>query len=744
MNKEWFTPTELAGLPGLPSTDRNVRTKAQKELWKSQKRTKGKGSEYHISSLPLETRSYLQKMMVSKLAKSDKATQEAVKDVALFEGGEKQSFASTRQARMKSAIALNSLPESQQNRANARARIVELRAMFLEPFKLANNLVAGEHEFVNAYNSGLLELDNWILREVSQVSFSTLRRWKKQLEQEGIARLAGKYESNKKSGLIEQQPEIQNYLIALITNKPHLAKRPNVMHRMLKEKSSAFPHWNIPSASSVCRWRDKWLAGNGAKFTNLTNPDAYNNKHRPLYGKMYPWISAPNDCWEFDSTPTDVQLNVDGKLVRHSIIAAIDVYSRRVKLLLAPTSSSEGICLLLRKCILDWGVLNPGGVARTDNGSDYVSHRVSTVMQMLDLDQSRANPFSGWEKPYVERFFGTLSRALFELLPGYIGHSVSDRQQIEAAKAFAQRIGEGKKKLEREALELALTPAQLEEVMNDWLEHRYNHTAHEGLKGDTPFNRYVSSGYKPRKLSDPHSIDLLLNFVGEATVIRGGVKAQSVRYTAPELMNPDWDRKKVRVFLDPSDVGSATLYSLEDIGTYVEAVNDELVGKSISPEAFRAARKKFNKEISNFRRSAKRLQSEFGIDTQYAESLAADKAKNNLAGLDLPAETVDNQVLGALSKANKAKQKDTSRSEDELERLEIARQHLIQQEEQVREQKGMAIRNIHEKAKYIASQSLERELTEKEEEFLTKYLKNPENKFSRKAIENIMAHRRQA
>lgn len=744
MNKEWFTSAELAGLPGLPSTDRNVRTKAQKEQWKSQKRTKGKGSEYHISSLPIEARSYLQKVMVSKLAKSDKATQEGIKDVSLLAGDEKETQAIVRTARMKSAIALNSLPENQQNRANARARVVELRAMFLAPFKLANNLVVGEREFVNAYNSRALDIDDWIRREISQVSLSTLRRWKKQLEQEGVARLAGKYESAKKEGLVEQQPEIQNYLIALITNKPHLAKRPNVMHRMLEEKASAFPHWNVPSASSVCRWRDKWLSSNGAKFTNLTNPDAYNNKHRPLFGKMYPWVAAPNDCWEFDSTPTDVQLNVDGKLVRHSIIAAIDVYTRRVKLLLAPTSSSEGICLLLRKCILDWGVLNPGGIARTDNGSDYVSNRVSTVMQMLDLDQSKANPFSGWEKPYVERFFGTMSRALFELLPGYIGHNVSDRQQIEAAKAFAQRIGEGKKKLKQEALELALTPAQLEEVMNDWLEHRYNHTEHEGLKGDTPFNRYVSAGYKPRKLSDPHSLDLLLNFVGEATVIRGGVKAQSLRYTAPELMNPDWDRKKVRVFLDPSDVGSATLYSLEDVGTYIEAVNDELIGKSISPEKFREARKKFNREISNFRKSAKRLQNEFGIDTQYAESLAADKAKNNLAGLDLPPQMVDNQMLGALSKANKLKQQNSSRNEDELERLESAKQRLIHQEEQVREQKGMAIRNIHEKAKYIANQSLERELTEKEEEFLAKYLKNPENKFSRKAIENIVAQRRQA
>lgn len=742
MNKEWFTPAELAGMPGLPSTDRNIRSRANKEEWKARKKERGKGNEYHISSLPIETRTHIQKLFVAELSKSDKATQAALKDAAGLTASAKLNSSLRVKNRMQSAIVLNSLSESQQNKANARIQILHLREAFLKPFVEVGGIVAGEAEFVKAYNSGELYVDNWIRQQIKQVATSSMRRWKKHVEEEGIARLAGNYASNRKPTLVEQQPEMQNYLVALITSKPHLAERPNVMQRMIQEKAEHFPHWIIPSPSSVGRWRDKWMAENIARFTNMTNPDAYNSKHRPLFAKMYPWVKAPNDCWEFDSTPTDVQLRVNDKLVRYSIIAAIDVYTRRVKLLLAPTSSSEGICLLLRKCILDWGVLNEDGLARTDNGSDYVSKRVTAIMQMLGLEQSRANAFSGWEKPYIERFFGTLSRALFELLPGYIGHSVSDRQKIEAAKAFAQRIGEGGKKTEREALELALTPEELEEVMNDWLEHRYNHSEHDGLKGDTPFNRYAASGYKPQKVSDAHSLDMLLNYVGESTVIRGGVKANSLRYTAPELMNPDWDRKKVRVFQDPSDVGSATLYSLNDTGVYVEAVNDELVGKGIAPDEFRDARKKFNRELTNFRKSARKLQDEFGVDTQYAESLAADKAKNNLAGLNLPSGEVDNQMLAALAKADKATRSKEQRSTDELEQLERAKQKLLLQEKEVQEQKGLAVRNIHEKAKMLAYESLERELTEKEEAFLTKYKKD--NHFSRKVIEEIMAQRRQA
>ncbi|CCN69751.1 DNA-binding protein [Vibrio nigripulchritudo] len=742
MNKEWFTPIELAGMPGLPSTDRNVRSRANKEGWTSRKKQKGKGNEYHISSLPVEARNHIQKLLVAELSKSDKATQAALKDAAAIEVSEKQNKSVKSKIHMQSAIVLNGLPESQQNKANARMQILSLREAFLKPFVEIGSVVVGEQEFVTSYNSGQLSVDDWIRREIKQIATSSLRRWKKQMEEEGVARLAGNYQCNQKPGLVEQQPEMQNYLVALITGKPHLAKRPNVMHRMLVEKTYQFPHWKIPSASSIGRWRDKWMADNIARFTNLTDPDAYNNKHRPLYAKMYPWVHAPNDCWEFDSTPTDVQLRVNNKLVRYSIIAAIDVYTRRVKLLLAPTSSSEGICLLLRKCILDWGVLNEGGVARTDNGSDYVSKRVTAIMQMLDLDQSKANPFSGWEKPYIERFFGTLSRALFELLPGYIGHSVSDRQQIEAAKSFAQRIGEGRKKAEQEALELALTPHELEEVMNDWLEHYYNHSEHDGLKGETPFQRYTSSGYKPRRIADEHSLDMLLNFVGEATVIRGGVKASSLRYTAPELMNPDWDRKKVRVFQDPSDVGRATLYPLDSPGIYVEAVNDELIGKGIAADEFRDARKQNQRGMTLWRKTSKKLQQEFGIDTQYAETLAAMKAQNNLTELPSSSKDVENPMLAALAKADKSSKRKTDRSTDELEQLEAAKQKLLKQEQEIQVQKGLAVRNIHEKAKLLAHQSLERKLTTKEEKFLTKYKK--ENPFSRKAIEEIMAQRRQA
>ena len=57
--REWFTAQELKGLPGLPSTSFRIRERAKSEDWQKRKRAKGKGFEYHINSLPTQTRAAL-------------------------------------------------------------------------------------------------------------------------------------------------------------------------------------------------------------------------------------------------------------------------------------------------------------------------------------------------------------------------------------------------------------------------------------------------------------------------------------------------------------------------------------------------------------------------------------------------------------------------------------------------------------------------------------------------------------
>lgn len=58
-SKGWYSAQELAGLPGMPSTDRGVKKAAQKNLWSSRSKERGKGIEYALIALPDETQKHI-------------------------------------------------------------------------------------------------------------------------------------------------------------------------------------------------------------------------------------------------------------------------------------------------------------------------------------------------------------------------------------------------------------------------------------------------------------------------------------------------------------------------------------------------------------------------------------------------------------------------------------------------------------------------------------------------------------
>lgn len=58
--QQWYSATDLAGLPGLPTASHNVTRKAKLEGWQSRPRQgRGGGNEYALSSLPAITQTAL-------------------------------------------------------------------------------------------------------------------------------------------------------------------------------------------------------------------------------------------------------------------------------------------------------------------------------------------------------------------------------------------------------------------------------------------------------------------------------------------------------------------------------------------------------------------------------------------------------------------------------------------------------------------------------------------------------------
>ncbi|MFQ2504740.1 DNA-binding protein [Aeromonas caviae] len=635
----WFTAQGLAGLIGMPAYPDGVRKKAEREEWQSRKREKGKGVEYHISSLPAETRRYLAEQAVAQQG-------QAVTDHAA--GGKAMAKLLAREVPVKpdAGRKLLTLGAAARKKVDARLLILQAADIFLTPYQACQQGEVGRRAFIEAYRTRSLSLPASVYEQQKPFSLITLRRWQGTLADAGPAALAGNYQRERPSS-VEQSPDLARFLTALITAKPHLANKWGALHELATQYNEMNQlGWLIPSQSSLRRWLVKWLAENKVAFTYATNPDAYNNKYRTAIEEMYPWMSQPNDVWEFDSTPVDAML-VDG---RHSIIAVIDVFTRRVRLLVAKTSSSEGICLLLRKTLLAWGTLNDNGVMRTDNGSDYVSQRVMSICTLLGMNVSRSNAYSGWEKPHIERFFRTLSHGLIELLPAYVGHCVADRQVIEARKSFAERLEEKRKpNAEKEIYELAMTAAELQTLLDDWLDARYHNRKHSSL-GITPNEKYQSARYQRRAIVDESALDLLLNHIGEATVSKGFIKAGGLKYSAPELLENSWKSQRVSVFLDPSDVGRAILYRTGDWNERIEAVNLDLLGNGVSPDAFRAAKRADAKALASFRREMRNLAKTFGVNELHQDVVRhfVDQARD-VAQFQQGDTPLDNAALAALT-----------------------------------------------------------------------------------------------
>lgn len=103
----------------------------------------------------------------------------------------------------------------------------------------------------------------------------------------------------------------------------------------------------------------------------------------------------PNQRWEFDGTPSDLLL-VDGK--RYAITGVIDVFTRRLKLLVSPKASSRAVASLTHRAILDWGVPE---TPVTDNGKAYMAAHMRQLWAELDVTP----PFRPDLKPFIERAF---------------------------------------------------------------------------------------------------------------------------------------------------------------------------------------------------------------------------------------------------------------------------------------------------------------------------------------------------
>jgi putative transposase len=704
-----YTAKQISIALGI--ADRTVRIRANKDNWQFELQTGrgGKIPHYHYVSLPADVKAAIDAQ--NPEAKQDTKISQRAKSAATFtlqtQATNKQIIAQQKQASLAEFAGLSGI-----NQARAIEKVNLLTSAKEFQRRVGQPKVKAWTEFCDLYNSNHHSIDQSKFTHHNRISYISLSRWEKAYNTKGIMALVGNYGQKKGTGIIDSTPELKEYCLALIQTYPHI-KGERIADMLEAEFNGKY---ETPAASTCRAWLAAWKAENQELYMSMFDPSAWQNKRMVAFGNMSIDIARINQLWEFDSTPADIMLT-DG---RYSIVGVIDVFTRRVKLVLKPTSNAEGIALLIRNAILDWGLPE---VARTDNGSDYLSHHITTVWNSLDIENDITNPYSGWEKPFIERFFRTFSHGIVELMQGYIGHNVTDRERITKRLTFAQQLMERKEKgADKIALDVQLTAAQFEEKMNQWVEHYYHQIEHSGLKC-TPFEKYTQHQQTIKRLEDPRLLDVLLSPVpgnGFRVVSKSnGISVESGSYIHAELGGYIGERVFCR--WNPQDVGKIFVFHALHGHFICEAVNPEIAGQDITMAHAMEAKRIQRAQLTEQRKSFKKLAKQHDVSNAAQTFLDYKSGQNGgLNAFPKPSQTVN--TTGTHGAAAAIANKDSGFTEQQKNTFEQRRKELIELQKATTEISTTPVfTGDAQKARYLTQLSVTNDLPPLEKAWLHDY-----------------------
>lgn len=448
----------------------------------------------------------------------------------------------------------------------------------------------------------------------------SLNNWRKQYDEQGLYGLADHYVSRK--GQTSLTIEQQEFCVSMAIEKPNTSIR-----TLCKAMDTRFKGFSIPERTAVKRFLDNWREKHESLHLFLTNPDAWKNKYMFAFGDASENITRLNQRWESDCTPADIMCT-DGRM---NIAGIIDVWPRRLKLLISPTSKSSAIGMLLRRCILDWGMIEEE--FRTDNGSDFTSFYIERVLDHLDVHHHLCAPFTPEQKPHIERAFKTFSHGILPLLDGYVGHNIVDRKAIESRKTFAKRL-----MTKGETVEINMTSAELQRFCDRWVDAMYHQETHSSL-GMSPIAKVRSWTEPIKRISNEHALDVLLSPApsndGWRVITKKGLAvtfgAAQLRYISADFVGHEG--KRVRVLIDATDLGHASIFQ-EDGSFLCIAEDPTWIGIS-NEEVASHAKQRQKEQLAELRRDHKELAKRANIGN-IAEEILQDREERAAKVADLP------------------------------------------------------------------------------------------------------------
>lgn len=526
--KARYSCAELAAmkLPGYPKSKKGWIELVTREAWEGHKRA-GRGGGFE----------YTPPAMIAKLI----ASREAIKADGHAAAAARAAMAAVKaevnaeqHARTKVQIEdlLASLSVTGREKMEAHFDIVLAYRDYYKAHNCNGQIMRRNESFkafAEEYNTKRIKVPADVREKYTTISSSSVGRWVRGNEKDGLVACADRRAvkgGNGKQSTIEQHPELEKALIAIITDKPHIKTTHllDVINAFAVDKTTGVIAWPPVSYWALNRWRTAFEDRNKQALMAVTNPDAWKNNFLSSLGKLDEDVLRLNQRWEMDGTPADWDL-IDG---RHTASVVLDIFSRRPKILFSKTPRTETNKLLLRSAIIEWGMPEE---AKTDNGSDYVSREMRMFFEEAAIAHNLSNPFSPWEKGHVERFIQTFLHSIMEMLDNFIGHSVAERKQIEAKRTFAENLFK-----KNAVVKVDMTVDELQLLADQWVEGVYMRREHRSL-GMSPLEKVASYTGSIRKITNERTLDILLaKPAGKMpTITKKGIRYDNAIYIHAEL-----------------------------------------------------------------------------------------------------------------------------------------------------------------------------------------------------------------
>lgn len=579
--KAWFTAAELAGLPGMPGTKQGVQFQARNQGWahKAQSARGGQIHHFSLEALPDVTR-------LAIASRGASTTEHIAAMPPLVVARADEAGRQIRSARRTVTRDAGTADAANVTGVRAQERDDKLRLLvLLQRFwsALGGQLCPAVQAFCEAWNAGTIEATLELrARFPSLPRWRTVLEWHQALKNHGGAGLTRP--ASKRAGQFEAlSGELGQTVLALMHDYPHLGAE---QIRRLVEKSTAdLEHpAALPSIWAFRRALSHWKTENAQLFAAVTNPDKWRSHYMSAAGSRSEGVGI-NDLWEQDGTKGEVML-ADGQ--RWTITGNIDVGSRRLMVRLSASPRAAVVMSLTRQAIVTWGVPR---CIKNDNGSDYTADQYELALYQLGIEHDLCDPFQPQQKPHIERALGTLLHDLFELLPGYLGHNVAQRSDIEARRSFAERLMKGTG--EGGPVELRLQPEQLQTIIDNWLAD-YHTRAHGGMGEQSP-NDVLAAWGGTLHMVDERALDIFLGAAstgGARTVGKKGIKLDNGWFNCAELGG--LEGQPVQVKQTEADLGTCYVFDLA--GRYIgTALDHSRLGVSAAEVA--AERREHQKKV---------------------------------------------------------------------------------------------------------------------------------------------------